>query len=542
MEATQFPNYAKSNSTISRSQYKKMRQRGYRGKHGRENPGAFVALPEPVVERIGLYTHMGARIECAVLSRLLFEERKQDTSEREVPFHGFGEYKKPEGTFILSMDRVAQDLWSRWFHAPGDSDAYDRFYDRLRKAVGRLEDEGWVERLGHPHENRCFGCVWSFVGTFLEGVSGDLPITPYTGARLLHSGGSHEGRVGGYEGVVNVVDVIGGAFVAQNPREFLKGECVTSLDRHGRGKYGNIYDWTRHVARRGASGHRFTTIGAWRPGEEGRADKPCTVPWITFDIDRTDLEDAIGAAKRILQRLEAFGAPLQKITVSFSGKKGFHIRVPSGMAGAPVFGNAKDAGKILRAFCQELADEEIDLEVCDVRQNIRLIGSKRASGMRVVAYDAAEFQKKALLEILEESAGDFTPYEKIGHIDPLSVREVPALVEMMVGAMDTTRRASMPSFDDTRSDVSGGGAVIKSALKGCGESEIWYEDEDKFHQGRSKLLFVAACHFLRKTGSRRAAWDKLKKVNEKCDPPVGRRELKGRLDSAGRTVPQQDRR
>lgn len=105
-----FPSYAQARSTTTPTQFKKMQQRGYRKQIG-NNPSAFVALPEAVAQKIGLYTHMGARIECAVLSRLLFEEKKQDTSQRAVPFKGYGEYIKPKGTFILSMETVARDLW-----------------------------------------------------------------------------------------------------------------------------------------------------------------------------------------------------------------------------------------------------------------------------------------------------------------------------------------------------------------------------------------------------------------------------------------------
>lgn len=529
-----FPDYATTPSQTPPKKFKQMQQRGYKPSADQTDPGAFLALPEPVVDKIGLYTHMGARIECALLSRLLFEAKKQDTSERAVPFKGHGEYMKPAGTFILSMERAAKDLWKRWFHQDAEGDGFKKFYERLRKSADRLEDEGWVRRLGHPHENRCFGYVWSFMGTFLAGAEESLPHCPYEGAMLLHSGAPDDGKVEGHPDHVNAVDVIGEAFVAAHPKEFNRGECVTSLDTYGRGKYHDTFEWYRTNAQHGAAGPRFTSIGAWRPGEEGRADKPHTVPWITWDIDNDDLQEALNTAKRIVENLEHLGASLEKIHVSFSGKKGFHIRLPSGMAGAPVFANGAEAERILRKFCSWVADEETDLAPCSPRQNIRMIGSKRSNGFHVVAWSADEFQSVTLQGVIEE-ARSHKPY-KIGHIHPLSRTPEPALVEAMVSAMDTTRKAEIPSFHDTSSNAdSNVSGAMRRAMDGCEEGEVWWDKGDKFHQGRSKLLFVAACGLLREH-SRRKAWEKLKEVNQECEPPLRERELEGRYDSAIRTL------
>jgi hypothetical protein len=502
-----FPSYVEAGTATTKEDFKKQQQYGY-SKTG-NNPGAFVALPEVVAEKIGLYTHMGARIECAILARLLYEEKDRDTSERDVEFQGAGDYTKPKGTFILSMERVARDLWQRWFHQDGECETFDRFYNRLRMAVGRLEDDGWVRRDGHPHDKRCFGYVWSFEGTFLAGASEELPQCEYTGARLLHSGAAPDEEVyGAGEGLVNVVDVIGEAFVADNPKVFTQGETVTSLTRRGRGGYGDIYAWSRQVAKTGASGPRFTSIGAWRPDEEGRADKAQVVPWITFDIDRDDLQEAYEVTRRIVNRIDALGGDLKKIHVSFSGKKGFHIRIPSGMAGAPVFANSGEAERILRVFCEEVADDDVDLSTCDPRQNIRLIGSKRENGFHVVAWSAKRFSRKDM--------------------------NLPR---------DTTRKASMPSFSEAKksADSPYSSGVMRRAMEGCEEGTVWWDKGDKIHRGRSKLLFMASCDLLREY-SEHEAWAELKEVNEKCSPPMRERELEGRFKSAKRTVLREGRR
>jgi len=497
------------------------------------NPDAFLALPESVVEKIGLYTHMGARVECAALSRLLYEDKHQDTSKRSVAFQGAGEFQKPSGSFILSIETIASDLWERWFHRDGEGEHFERFYERLCRGVERLEEGGWVKRDGHPLEERRLGYLWSFHGTFLSGASESLPQTKYSGARLLHSGAGESAGLS--EDLRSAVDVIGEAFVPSNPKRFSQGEIVTSLTRKGRGTYGNIYSWSRQVAEKGASGPRFTSVGAWKEGEEGLASKPHVVPWIVWDIDRGYLPDALGVAKSILERLERLGAPLHKVHVSFSGKKGFHIRVPSGMAGAPVFGSRAETMRILRRFSEEVSDTFTDLDVCDPTQNIRLIGSTREHGAHVVAWSGEEFRGLSLQDIGEASR-EHHPYE-IGHVHPLTIASVPALVKIMVGAMDTTRKAQMPSFGETKSydDDSRVSGVIRRAKEGCEEGVTWWDKGDTFHEGRSKLLFIVACHFLR-NHRRKTAWAKLQEVNEKCDPPMTRRELEGRFKSAKRNV------
>jgi len=532
------PPFAGAGDSMNRALYKSMQQAGYSS--AGNNPDAFVALPESVVEKIGLYTHMGARIECAALSRLLYEDKQQDTSQREIAFRGEESFEKPEGTFILSMESIARDLWQRWFHEDGEGDKFERFYDRLRRAVGRLEDDGWVRRNGHPCGEKCYGYVWTFKETFLGGAARKLPQTHYTGARLLHSGARPEEEATGMEdGLVNATDVIGEAFVASNPKEYRHGEIVTSLTRRGRVQWDGIYQWCRQVAEHGASGPRFTSIGAWRArgNEQGLTTKPHTVPWITMDVDRSDLFEALDVAKRIVRRMDSMGVPLHKVHVSFSGKKGFHIRVPSGMAGAPVFANGAETERILRRFINHVSDEKTDLEVADPRQNIRLIGSVRENGYHVVAWDAEDFVKPNLaLQHILNKAKSHHPYE-IGHIHPLTVAPVPELVRAMVGAMDTTRRANIPSFEDTKSADEGPreSGVMRRAMEGCEEGVVWWDKGDKIHRGRSKLLFMAGCHLLRKH-NRHTAWSKLQEVNEKCDPPMGQRELKGRFESAKRNV------
>lgn len=537
-----FPSYVEAGTTISKEEFKSQQQRGYSKRS--TTPGAFLALPEMVAEKIGLYTHMGARIECAALARLLYEERERDTSEREVAFQGVGEYTKPKGTFILSIERIARDLWSRWFHQDGDGEAFERFYGRLRKSIGRLEDDGWVQRKGHPHGKRCFGYVWSFEATFLAGASEELPQCKYTGARLLHSGAAPDEEVyGAGEGLINAVDVIGEAFVADNPKVFTQGETVTSLTRRGRGEFGNIYAWSKHVAKTGASGPRFTSIGAWRSAEEGRADKAQVVPWITFDIDREDLQEAYEVAQRIVARIDALGGDLEKIHVSFSGKKGFHVRIPSGMAGAPVFANSAEAERILRGFCEEVADDEVDLSTCDPRQNIRLIGSKRENGFHVVAWSARRFARSDMtLGRVIEAAREHRPY-KIGNVHPMTIAANPTFVEIMVSAMDTTRKAAIPSFSDAKKSAGSpySSGVMKRAMQGCEEGTVWWDKGDKIHRGRSKLLFMASCDLLREH-SEHKAWAELKEVNEKCTPPMRERELQGRFKSAKRAVSREGRR
>ena len=68
-------------------------------------------------------------------------------------------------------------------------------------------------------------------------------------------------------------------------------------------------------------------------------------------------------------------------------------------------------------------------------------------------------------------------------------------------------------------------------MRGCAENEQWHDK----HNGRNKLVFVAACYLLKKYDEL-TAFDELEKVNRKNDPPLPQKEVKNCFVSAQRTI------
>jgi hypothetical protein len=79
------------------------------------------------------------------------------------------------------------------------------------------------------------------------------------------------------------------------------------------------------------------------------------------------------------------------------------------------------------------------------------------------------------------------------------------------------------------SEVSNGHA-FELALKGCEEGEQWHPK----HSGRNKLIYIAAIGFLKTGASMDMALEQLSEVNNRCHPPLPRREIRQCARSAQR--------
>jgi hypothetical protein len=88
-----------------------------------------------------------------------------------------------------------------------------------------------------------------------------------------------------------------------------------------------------------------------RTGSTAGYDGPVGVPYLNFDIDRADLDDAVRDARRLAAFLDdRYGIdPL----VCFSGSKGFHVMMPMGRAVEP----SPDAHRTAKALAARLAGE-----------------------------------------------------------------------------------------------------------------------------------------------------------------------------------------
>jgi hypothetical protein len=142
---------------------------------------------------------------------------------------------------------------------------------------------------------------------------------------------------------------------------------------------------------------------------------PVGVPWLNFDIDRVELEEALVCTRRLVVYLvnRYDLAP----EVHFSGGKGFHIAVSTGNVVEP----SPETPGIARTLACRLAAQcsvEIDESVYDV---VRLWRAANAThhrtGLHKIRIDAEEIETLGVDEILER-ATTTVPYHYHAGLPP----------------------------------------------------------------------------------------------------------------------------
>jgi hypothetical protein len=171
---------------------------------------------------------------------------------------------------------------------------------------------------------------------------------------------------------INVVDVIGRTLIDDDPDKFKDQEFCVSVRQ--RGRYHDGMNAINTVALRGAEGGRHMSIGAY---EEGKTEEhhPCVVPYVVLDVDRHDIVESREATNRLLEGLDAEFGNIHAI-VCATGGRGFHVQIPMGAFGKPVFKNRQAARQALSRWADEYLEEEVDTELFDPRHLYRMVGSK----------------------------------------------------------------------------------------------------------------------------------------------------------------------
>jgi len=81
----------------------------------------------------------------------------------------------------------------------------------------------------------------------------------------------------------------------------------------------------------------------------------CWSPWLWFDIDRDDVEQARRDAVRLSYTLcDRFGLDADELLAFFSGSKGFHVGLPTAVCGSP--GPSRHFAKTCRRFAERVAE------------------------------------------------------------------------------------------------------------------------------------------------------------------------------------------
>ena len=512
------------------------------------HPGRFAKLPREVIDEMRpIFAGGGLRWTPLVISHMAARAKAQARKGGSVAYESVShECEIGPDEFVYTQASCAEDFLARF--GLGPSDVYDesgdftgdarRQYQQLHRAFKQSRGVWAEERRECKPGTKVLGTIWTLIPFTMDQVEAlpscqslDYRPTDLDEEELLDFCTDRDG----YVDVACWYQLLAHRY---HPERFRYAETCSSV--RDRGTYSDAVAWAQAFARDGScphagdSGDRHMSIGAFRDVDIGKmgpsASTPCTTPWIVLEPEGGEgmapIVDRFEATCDILETLDVEGADLSKVVVSYSGNKSFHIRIPAGMVGCPVFESSDTAETVLRRFADRITDHELDANLFDPRHLIRCIGSvHEETGRHVSAVHGDTFQRLSLEEMIASSEGHVPFALK----DPFDV-DVGPLRDHMHAACETLTRFWIPGFDEV--DVSGGsGNVVQRAMQGIEEGEHWHER----HHGRNKATFIAACHLIEKHGQERA-WTKLQDVNDRHSPPLPRTEVETCFESAKRTV------
>ena len=521
------------------SAFSEMMQQGFEKKP--PNAGAFVLIPSCIAYDIGFETHKGARVELALLSGFVFHAQRQ--AEKQKVSYNTGEaVEVDEDVFIVSMLTVIEDLYYRWFclYPTDNEDDFMRFYERCKKAIGRLVKGGYIDKRGYVNETALGtkGTFWSFTNTHMQDYA--LVCEPAPPPVLMFCAGQDVNLE--EDGYINVVDLLSTAFVSETHEDHTHVEISTGISEYGadRGRYMDYKEWSNIISNGTAapSGDRHMSVGALVDGHQAiKDDASYFIPHFIFDVDGDDPFDSYETAKRVVDFFTyEMNVNEADLIVAYTGGDGFHIMVPSGLVGNPVFRNHVKAKNLLLKFKRTFLQENVDANLFDPRHLVRMIGSQhQKTGMYKTAYTAEEFRSKSIYEIIQ----DAVEYKRFEIPDPTLVPMSSDLSLAFMFCADSMTRVVVPKYSEI-ADLEkrqGNSEVIEMAMKGVSRKQVWYSSETKEYTGRNFAMFIAACYLIKKNdGNEYSAYDELKEVNQKNDPPLSDRELRLCFESAMKTT------
>lgn len=316
-------------------------------------------------------------------------------------------------------------------------------------------------------------------------------------------------------------------------REFKNAEIVDChpSERAVR-NYGDAREWIGSVAREGRDGPAFVTTGWWQKGHGGERSAKCAFPWLYFDIDFSeDLMKGLDIAEAVSEDLLQEGFHEDYTFISFSGKKGWHVRTSTGTLGMPFFRTSRHALETWKSYLHGMIERySLDASVCTPLGVIRLTGSRHGdTGNRKWTMRAADVKthKEGAREMVRQFSGDtLLTMEQVRSSrllasefpDPFGAPTVPAAARQFAEEWETAMEAREGGGDRPEAD----GQVLMPdptyrAFQGLGKS-------DKFGTGlygREMGAFCLACHFFRAGHSAERVLDLLRKWDrQRNDPPL----------------------
>ncbi|HEX9953464.1 MAG TPA: hypothetical protein VGB53_16970 [Rubricoccaceae bacterium] len=531
------------------------------------------------------------RLDAAVLSVLAWHWQRSRGRAEALTYHDGVTVDIGPDEFVLSVLSVAAVLWLRFRRAPVpvavlSDKAFWAYYERVRLAVARLCDTvvGGTPLLTHLGPARedvegkaadAYGQRWSMTGSVVDRLVENLPpcgsqeVLFPADLDLFYGSFQLEGQEGLYIGlgkgpldnpgempdcdsiyvqeyplvgpVVDVARALDALFVRDLGLYDRFTEAAAKTGRLVRKERGvHALGWQRQKARGLGWGGAHITIGSWQTGQATSPDRrarPCAVPFLVADVDGASPDQSLGIVRTLLERLVELGAQPGDLVVSYTGGRGYHIRIPHGLVGHPVYPNTEVARRTVGAFFGRLCDglkgpdgplvDSVDSSLFSPVHLVRAVGSEyeKAPERRCVAYRGGTF-----LELCRTYGHDVTDIVTMQSRSPKPVQfffpdpdrtsAVPVLEAMMRAAAadaqtEVAREAESPNT------VTAPRRIIAAIRRGVRPGEEFFPN----YVGRAYAALLLADYLL--THGRldeRAAWAELERWNAANPVPIGEAE------------------
>lgn len=291
-------------------------------------------------------------------------------------------------------------------------------------------------------------------------------------------------------------------------REYKYAECVANM-RHGRDVYLPAKPFVSTMAYQLPKAERHVSVGRWKEREK---EGDCAVPVWYLEPEAGDLLDNAKAMRDLLAVMEGYYT-LEGMHVVYSGNKSLWLGVPSYLLGNPT-GSARDMRTLAIRLFSELFESEYDEQLLSPNCLHRCIGSRHARGGHATVISAEKFD----LSIVnrkpsgpENLAHLTNPYLKPPH-------------EKLYDMAKKKTEFHVPSQRETSSNIEGAGFMNRTE-NGVGKG------------ARNWTAFRRACvHFDQEGLTKTEVLERLVDWNERCDPPMPRREVITCLESAHKTI------
>jgi hypothetical protein len=533
------------------------------------NADRFLALRRDEVSDITEGVHGGltygdtANMEVAIVSYLAGLEREQPSGRRTIEYDHGETVEVASGEIVVSMQKVARALYQRFYFQPtprgsttADGD-FHAFYRTVTNAFGRLANTPVLDHNGPAIEtgDRTSDAYGQRYSVNIPAIA-QLPLCSSTPPVLFQCqsqqppAGSYDERfVDGYslelEDGTEVVDVAAmyDRLVATHTDQWstfteqaAKSTTASNDSRENfRTRETGVkgFDWQRRQARPSTvdrdddkENSRHVTTGAFKPEcstDTERKHLPCTVPFVVLEIDGETPQLCLEYARRILRWLGSIDVPLESVTVTYTGNQSFHVRLPAGLFGKPIFRSSREATKTLRELygliedkIDQLGGAHVDGALASPLHHIRAIGSVhegRYAAENKTRYCVGFTGEEILtypLNAIREFASRYDGY----------TLPRPGKAPLNGNLQDLLREACTLSqqvyeTDDDRSTSRG--IVDKIRREGVQEGEEFGDGM----VGRNLAARLVSLHLLQSGCSDQDAWLALQDWNEKNSPPIG---------------------